>query len=455
MSSDLFSIGASSARAARIALDVTGQNIANASSDGYIRRSAKMGEVASTGYHGTIRDVSLSGVRVTGVIRNADAFRQSEVRRTGSDTARASTEVAGLSNVEAAVEQSGAYTAITSFESALQKLAESPTDTSLRASAIEAAKTMTQTFQIASKELDAVGSGLRFNATDGVTQVNELAGELARTNLRLSRAADASSDQTALLDQRDKLLSDISQYGDIAATFSTDGTVSVTLGGTSGGPLVSGGTTKVVATTTDPNDGTISFTVDGAALTLSGGSLAGQQQALTKLAQVHKDLDTLAGDIVTKVNLVQGGGVDLKGNAGTDLFSGTDAASFSMATTDGTKIATAPATTVTATGTIPTPAGSRDTSNLVALRAGLDVTNPAGRMDSILFDISATVAGRGVTRDALKTISDAAATALSAQSGVDLDTEAVNLVRFQQVFQASGRVMQVATTLFDTLLSIK
>ncbi|MEO0031145.1 MAG: flagellar hook-associated protein FlgK [Pseudomonadota bacterium] len=449
MSSDLLSIGASGVKAAKIALDVTGQNISNASSDGYIRRTAKSTEVASTGYHGTIRDVSLSGVRISGVIRNADAFRQAEVRRTGSDTARASTEVSSLSNIEAAVENANVYTAITGFESSLQKLKEDPTDTSLRASVLEAGRTMTQTFQIAATQLDAVGTGLRFNATDGVTQVNTLAAELARTNLRLSRAADASSDQTALLDQRDKLLNDLSQYADIGTTFASDGTVAVTIGGGSAPTLVAGGTSYAVAMTTvsgtgTVSDGTISFDVGGAPVALSGGSLAGQQQSLIKLGQVHGNLDTLAADIVTTVNDAQKGGVDLDGTTGGDLFSGDKASNFTLTASSGRLIATA------ATGI-----GSRDTTNLDALRTALGTTDPAGRMDGILFDISGTVSGHTVTRDALKTISDAAATALSAQSGVDLDTEAVNLVRYQQAFQASGRVMQVASDLFDTLLNIK
>ena len=109
-------------------------------------------------------------------------------------------------------------------------------------------------------------------------------------------------------------------------------------------------------------------------------------------------------------------------------------------------IATAPANA---------PAGSRDTGNLDALRAALNTSDPAGKMDAILFDVSSTVAGRTVTRDALATISNAAKTALVAQTGVDLDTEGVNLVRYQQAFQASGRVMQVASTIFDSLLQIR
>lgn len=446
MASDLLSIGLSGAKAARIGLDVTAQNIANAATDGYVRRTIGLTEVASTGYNENVRDVSLSGVRVEKIVRNADAFRQSEVRRTGSDTARADAEVKGLGYIESALEQSGVYPAITGFDSALQKLKEDPVDTSLRASVIEAARTMTATFQIASKEMDAVGKGLQFEASDGVAQVNRIAGELARTNLRLARAADASSDQTALLDQRDKLLADLSRYGDIATTLAQDGSVTVTLGSaTPATQLVSGGSTATLAMTTAA-DGTVDYTLGGNALALSGGSLAGQELALGKLAQLRGDLDGLANTIVATVNTAQGGGTDRDGNAGAALLSGSTAATIALATSDPAKIATAPSGA---------PKNSRDAGNLDALRSALAGADPAGKMDAILFDISATVSGRTVTRDALATISDAARTALAAQTGVNLDAEGVNLVRYQQAFQASGRVMQVAASIFDSLLQIR
>jgi flagellar hook-associated protein 1 FlgK len=305
---------------------------------------------------------------------------------------------------------------------------------------------MGATFQIATREMDAVGNGLRFEAADGVSQVNRITGELARTNLRLARAADASSDQTALLDQRDALLADLSQYGDITTALASDGSVTVTLGSTATNtPLVSGGNVTTLAMAT-AGDGTISYTLDGEALSLGGGALAGQQLALGKLDQLRGDLDALAQTIVTTVNDAQGAGTDRNGDPGADLLTGTTAATIALATGDPAKIATAPA------GAAP---GSRDSGNLDALRSALSSADPAGTMDAILFDISASVAGRTITRDALATISSAARTALSAQTGVDLDTEGVNLVRYQQAFQASGRVMQVASNLFDSLLQIR
>lgn len=444
MASDLLSIGKSGANAARIALDVTAQNISNAASDGYVRRSVSLKEVASAGGIGQSGDISLSGVRLSAIVRNADLFRQSEVRRTGSDAARANAEVAGLENVESAVEGADTYTAIVKFEGTLQQLSADPTNTSLRASVVEQARTMANSFNIASRGLDSVRDGLQFEANDGVDQVNKLAQELARVNLRLARASDASSDQTQLLDQRDSLLQQLSNYTDIKTTIAADQTVQVTLGGTPGSSLVSGGTATALAMTA-ATDGTISFTLGGSPVTLAGGSLAGKSQALTKLADTRSRIDAVANTLITTVNTAQAAGVDLTGAAGQPMFSGSNAGDMKMVLTDGTQLATAPSGA---------GANSRNGANLDALRSALDGVDPAGKMDAAIFDISSTVQGRSISRDALVTIASNASIALSAQAGVDLDHEAVNLIRFQQAFQASGRIMQVASDLFDTIIGI-
>ena len=445
MASDLLSIAKSGAQAARIALDVTAQNIANASSDGYIRRSVRLEELASSGGFMRIGDVSLSGVRLNRVIRNADLFRQAEVRRTGADAARADAEVAGLENIQSAVEQSGVYPAIVGFEVSLQQLTADPVDPSLRAAVIEDARTMTRSFNLAATSLDAAGTGLRFEAADGVAQVNQLGTELARVNLHLARASDASSDQSALLDQRDSLLQRLSQYSDVSTTIGIDETVEVRLGGASGPQLVMGGTATPLSMASAA-DGTISFALGAAPVTLTAGSLAGKAQALVKLADVHTRLDTLAAALIAAVNAAQASGIALDGSAGQPLFAGSDAASFALAFENGSGLATA------SSGG---GAGSRDPGNLTALRNALGTADPAGGMDALLFDISGNVAGRTVTRDALGAIAGNAEIALEAQAGVNLDHEAVNLIRYQQAFQASGKVMQVAATLFDTLLAIR
>ena len=445
MAADLLTIARSGTRAAKAALDVTAQNITNASSAGYVRRSVSLAELGVNSVLSQPGAINLAGVRIAGIVRNADMFRQSEVRRTGSDAARAGAEVQGLQNIESAVEQTGVYDAIVDFEAALKQLLSDPTDGSLRASALEQARTLAQTFNTAASSLDAVGEGLRFEAQDAVGSVNTTAAELARVNLRLGRASDASSDQTSLLDQRDSLLEKLSGQVDISTTFAADGSVQVRIGGSGGPSLVNGGSAATLAMTVDA-DGTIAFTLGGAAATLSSGALAGKGQALTELAGVREQLDAIAAGVISTLNTAQVAGADLTGAAGQPLLSGSGAADIALALTSGSQIATAPAGS---------GANSRDTSNLVAMRAALESADPARAMDGLLFGISSAVAGRTVTRNALESIAGTAKVALQAQAGVDLDEEALNLTRFQQAFQASGRIMQVASDIFDSILAIR
>jgi flagellar hook-associated protein 1 FlgK len=118
---------------------------------------------------------------------------------------------------------------------------------------------------------------------------------------------------------------------------------------------------------------------------------------------------------------------------------------MTLALSNGSKIATAPAGS---------PAGSQISSNLSALQSALSGANVTGQMNDLLYGMASSVASNTITRDALDSIANNAKTTLANQSGVSLDTEAANLVKYQQAFQASGKVIQVASTLFDQLLNL-
>ena len=423
MASDLLSIGASGARAARGALEVTANNIANASSDGYVRRSVRIEEGASGSIAGRGTDIAASGSRVAEVRRNADGFRQAEMRRTQADLQRANVELSGLENIEAAVEQSGIF--------------------ARRAAVLSEAETLAAKFNITSGSLSSVGEGLRFNAVANVADMNTYGAELARVNLRLARAGFGSNDQASLLDQRDNLLEKMSAFASISTTFASDGTVAVSVGSPATS-FVSGGNVGTMTSTTAAN-GTMGFAIDGAAISPGAGSLAGAALALDDLAAIAIRLDSAASSIASAINTAQANGVALDGTAGQPIFSGNTAATLSVVLSSGSGIATAPAGS---------PANERNQQNLTDMRQALSAANPADNVNSILFDVSAKVAGRKVTQSALETIASSARIALEEQSGVDLDNEAANLIRYQQAFQASGKAMQVASDIFDTLIGI-
>lgn len=444
MASDLLSIAASGARVARRALDVTAQNIANASSEGYVRRTARIAELTAPSVRGEVGGVSLSGARLEGVVRNVDLFRLAEARRTTSDAQRANSELTGLENIQASIENARVFDMFVDFEASLEELTSDPTDLPLRASVIEQAQNLAGSFNVAANSLNAAGNSLHFDVAAGIDEVNLYTQELARINLRLARSQTGSTDQSSLLDRRDLMLQKLSEQVDIDVSYASDATVTVNLGN-GAATVVSGGTAATLSSTIAA-DNTISFDVGGTPVTLAGGNLAGRQQALVHLRDYGNQLDTVAADIISTVNAINSGGSDLNGNAGQAVFTGTSASDIGVAISDPALIATAPAGS---------PANSRDDTNLLLLRDTLNNNGVANDLSGIIFSVSATVSSLGTTRDALEAIQSSASIALQSQSGVDLDKEAVDLIRFQQAFQASSRAMQVASNIFDTLINLR
>jgi flagellar hook-associated protein FlgK len=103
--------------------------------------------------------------------------------------------------------------------------------------------------------------------------------------------------------------------------------------------------------------------------------------------------------------------------------------------------------------------GIGDNSNLLPLAAledrklqdgyslGEAYTALSGRIGTVAWQA-------GLAQEALEVVNTQAIQARDAVSGVSLDAEAANLIRFQQAYQANAKVMQVATDLFDTLIRI-
>jgi flagellar hook-associated protein 1 len=261
----------------------------------------------------------------------------------------------------------------------------------------------------------------------------------------LLRAREGTSGHAALLDQRDAVLGRIAEQSGITVEYRARGMVDVRLGDSSGPYLVQGVSAAPLTAASQP-DGTLAFTLGGAPVTLGSGALAGQAQALSAQRDARAALDALAVQLMTQVNGAQANGVTPTGATGTPFFSGTRASDLAVVLADGAGLATAPAGA---------GAQSRSTANLDALRAALSTGGPTSAADALLTRLSQAVAGREVTHDVLATVAGSARAALSRETAVDLDAEAADLLRFQQAFQASGRVIQAAAEIFDTILGIR
>ena len=121
--SDLLAIGASGVRAYQGALATTSDNIANAGTAGYVRRSPTLREVVSSG---SINGATHAGVALGLVDRAADAFRSNAVRTSGTELARSETGMVWLDRIEQTLDGSKLSARIGDFFNSAQSLAANP-----------------------------------------------------------------------------------------------------------------------------------------------------------------------------------------------------------------------------------------------------------------------------------------------------------------------------------------
>ncbi len=447
--SDLLSIGASGVRAYQTALSTVSENIANTGTVGYTRRTTTLAEVSSVNGGINARNSATgSGVIVVGVGRSANAYRSQAVRSAGTDLGKTETSVAWMSRIESSLGDNKLGDRLTSFFSSAQTLSADPTSVPARAVMLEAAKTAAQAFAATGKALDTAATELDSSASQAVQSLNSLGTALAKVNDGLARTPPGSSSAAQLADQRDQLLDQMSTLTDVSTAFDDLGRATVRLGGTTGTVFVVGNQSGQASFARN-DEGAVQFAVtrDGVTTDLSptGGALAGMAEGAQRIAAARESLNGIASDFTTQVNLVQAQGLDLSGKPGAALFeTGTNPTDITVSLTDPRGIAAAGAT-----------GGVRDASNLAALQALRTSGGFETRTTTLIAGNAAALEQRKTVADAQGAIRDGAVASLASSSGVDLDSEAVDLLRFQQAYQASSRVIQTARDTFQTILDLR
>lgn len=442
---DMLSIGASGVRAYQTALTTTSENIANAGTAGYSRRIANTQEVA-TPSDGSNRVLNGLGVTVSGITRSGSDLRSAEVRAAGSDLARSEAGAVWLERIEGALTGNKLDERLTAFFNAATALAADPSASAPRATMLQAAATLASSFSATGGALDGALADLDQSADAMAGQLNTLSASLAKVNSALGRASPGTSGQAALLDERDRLLESMSALTDVNVSFDTAGRASVKAG--AGGPLLVQGDQAAVATYARGPDGAVSFAVYGLdgthALTPGGGALAGIAEGAARLVDARNALDGIAVAIANGVNAVQAGGEDLNGTAGAAMFSATGASDFKLVLDDPRGVAAA------------TPGGGeRSNGNLANLAALRKDGKFEASLTTLTTDNASALTGRRAIAEVQSTIRNNAAAARDSIAGVNVDEEAVDLIRFQQAYQASSRVIQVARETLQTLFDIR
>src|ERR1044072_1016211 len=444
--SEMLSIGASGVRAYQSALTTVSENIANAGSAGYAKRTASIKEVVAGS--GTAQgSVTGLGATVAGVTRSGDDMRAAEVRTAGSDLAKSETSATWLGRIENALTGAQLGDQLTSFFTSASEGAADPSALAPRAAMLENATGVAQAFGSTGDALAAVASDLDASTDAAVSTLNTLSTALAKVNSGLGRTQPGTSNAAALLDQRDQLLEQMSTITDVSVSLDSVGRATVR--GGANGPLLVQGENAATVTYVHNGEGATSFAVhtNGETLALSpnGGALAGMAEGAQRIAAARRQLDDLATSFTDGVNAVQANGRDLSGAAGAPMFeTGASPTDISVSLSDPRGIAAALA-----------GGGVRDNRNL----ANLSSLRASGGFESGVTDLvstnAAALSARETVTNAQSAIRDNAVAARDSASGVNIDEEAVDLMRFQQAYQASSRVIQIARETLQTMLDIK
>lgn len=448
----------SGALAAQAALNTASQNIANVMTPGYTRQGVMLESVQLSGVTQSPGD----GVRVPSLIRFSDSYKSLQMWQAASALGQSSAGDLYFRQLEQVMgdDASSINSGMDAFFSALNAASVEPTSTPLRQQVITAADALTQRFnslrQVLSNQRVAIGQ----QRTAMVTQVNGLSDQIATLNLKIVAMRSSDSSPSGLIDERDRKIDELAGLMALQVVDQPDGSRSVSLRG--GQPLVVGSVASSM-TVQGNADGTQTLKLKFAneSFTLASGNLGGQlgglddfeSRILTPLTQSVVDM---ASGVATKVNAQLGAGFAMDGSAGTPLFDfDPTSASALLKLHSGV---TAAGLGFSASATEP-----GDSGNLLAL---IDLKNQSVSVSSLgsalMGDVYTQLLGKlgmdsqqnSASLTTAQTVRNQAEESWKSTSGVNSDEEAVNLMQYQQMYQANMKVLAVANQLFDSTLAM-
>lgn len=337
-------------------LGTVSHNISNVNTEGYSRQSVSITSNAPSFFGGSFYG---TGSNVESIQRSYDQFLTAEVRDITTEYSRLS-KYAGLAgNIDdiLADPQGGISPAMQDLFSSVQNVADDPSSSTARFALITTAQTFTDRFQSMSNRFEQLAENTRTEIGNVVGDINSLVVAIRDANLALSQAGGtgkATQQSGDLLDNRDSLLTKLSEKVDVSVLYSDDNSMSIFIG--NGQSVLTGTTINTLAvqtSTTDPTQDVIVYNGPISAFDLSaqlkGGELGGLLSFKSNiLSPASNALGRTAIGVAEAVNAQMREGMDLNGNLGQDFFSYADAKIFSASTNTGSATVSSDVTDISA-----------------------------------------------------------------------------------------------------------
>jgi flagellar hook-associated protein 1 FlgK len=438
---------------------VTGNNIANVNTPGYSRQRLNLSSDVplNTG----IGPVG-SGVTANEIERVYDRFLGVQINNETQSLGQWEAYKDSVERVEMVFDESGGYglnQVMSEFWNSWQDLTNNPSGSIERTILVAKSEMLTATLSQNYEDLQQIQRDIDSNIEGAVGEINRLSQNMVDLNQKIIQTELGGHTANEYRDQRDLVLKELSELIDISSFEDANGGVTVSVG--SGQVLVEGTHTYTLSTQPDASGHRDITWIDSSGNSviisndISKGKLKGWLDARdVDINDSLNKLDTLVQNLMAAVNPLHANGYGLDNSTGNDFFTGS----------------------ATAVGIQVNPLIAGDTK-LIAAAQGAD--KPGDNSNAITIanlQDAPTMNGGTVTFGAYydSMVSDAGLAVQQATSyyghqsqmvlqvenyresisGVSIDEETVNLIKYQNAYQAAAKLINTADEMMETILSM-
>ena len=449
---EIFEIAKNGLQAHQKAIDVTGNNIANAATPGYSRQRADLEAIA---YQKGLERVGL-GVRVEDVERLRNEFLDLQIQGKTSKEGQLKEEQRILSQVESifATDTGGDLNKLmNNFFDGFLSLSSNPESPDVRSQIIRDADSVAARISEMDGQLQNLQETIGDQSRELTSEVNRLLREIAEldSDITSGEGVGRQSNNKAL-DQRTLKLQELSELVDLTSTQDSNKSLTLRIGGIV--VLQNGQASDINLELNEATNVNRLRLDNGKVLSNVGGKLGAQQNAYSnQIAEYRNNLDNIAQNLVEEVNELHSQGFGLNNSTGLNFFDedGTTATSISVNSTIRNDI-----NRIAASSQQDSPGNSDVAEQIAALRdeeliSGYTLSDYSVKLGvdagSRVRELNSTLETTQASRELLVNQQESV-------SGVNIDEELTNLIKFQNAYQATARVLNTGQQMFDTLLTI-
>jgi len=326
---EALNIGSRGLAASQTALDIVGQNVTNANTEGYTRKRLNL--EAATRLDGRFGQMGF-GVDMIDVEAMRDELLDLQIHQVKTDVGEAEVRDAALARIQGIFLEPGDTSLSASmdkFWNAWQDLANNPSNLTARQAVLDAASAMTDRFQAVGQDLTTLRLDKNEEMVTRVGEVNQLLDEVDKLNrtIALSELGDLRTRANDSRDARELKMKELSALLDVAYTEDNQGRYIITSGGSlllsaeSAYPLQVDRTTIQLPDGTEYGQASLRLTSTRQPFEATGGALKSLVEARDEIVPRYQGkVDELARSLIAAVNGVHLQGYDLQGRTGLNFF---------------------------------------------------------------------------------------------------------------------------------------